>query len=301
LVAVSGAAVAGIVLSFAPAEWKRVAASYAKAEYLSVGQVIDHFFSRLGPGVAHFGSPLVAYTTIPLLIASMCGVVDGLRRHRPEMVALLAAWAVVPFAAAALSATFAYPRYTLASFPALAVLAGCGLVAVVEWLRPRFTRRWLAPALAVVAFGPALIFDARVLASPRHAHYPGLDDAQYVSGFAAGPPWPALADKLRGLAPRGPVEVAWGARGVGPVGLAAELGAPKLAEGTVNAGFFTARTDDGRLFAFTPYAEHPQARFVVAQDVDAIPLPPAVEKNYRVVTVAKRPHDGSSVALLERR
>jgi hypothetical protein len=153
----------------------------------------------------------------------------------------------------------------------------------------------------VVAFGPALVFDAWVLASPGRAQYPGVDDAQYVSGFAAGPPWPALADKLRGLAPHGPVQVVWGARGVGPIGLAAELGATELAEGTVNAGYFTARSNDGQVFAFMPYAVDPRARFLVAQDVDAIALPPAVEQDYRLVKVVKRRHDGSSVALLERR
>jgi hypothetical protein len=42
-----------------------------------------------------------------------------------------------------------------------------------------------AAAVAVVALLPAAVFEAKVLADPAHASYPGLDQVQYVTATSA--------------------------------------------------------------------------------------------------------------------
>ena len=58
---------------------------------------------------------------------------------------------------------------------------------------PRGDRRGgLAVALLLA---PALRLDARVLAHPDTARYPGMDDLQYVTGTGGGSVWPAMAGR----------------------------------------------------------------------------------------------------------
>jgi hypothetical protein len=183
-------------------------------------------------------------------------------------------------------------------------MAGAGLVEAVRFLAPLPRGRLAAALVLAAAFVPAVSFDARVVRSPSTARYPGLDDWQFVSGWPAGTAWPQLAQSLERVAAsehRGVVRVAWGGRGVGPVGLAAYIGRPELAEQTVAAVRFEARAADGQRFSFVPYREVPDVDLIVAQDVEQLPPPAHVLRSYRIVDVVTRPHDGTSVALLKRR
>jgi len=51
-------------------------------------------------------------------------------------------------------------------------------------------------AAAGLVLAPAVILDARVLAHPATARYPGLDYWQYVAGWPAGGPWRGAADLI---------------------------------------------------------------------------------------------------------
>jgi hypothetical protein len=228
----------------------------------------------------------------------------AIAKRRSDLALLLGIWAIAPFAAAVLAAVSPYPRYLLTGFVPLAVMAGAGLAEAARFLAPLPRGRVAAAVVLAASFVPAVSFDARVVRNPSTARYPGLDDWQFVSGFPAGTAWPRLARALERVAAsehRGVVRVAWGGRGVGPVGLAAYLGRPVLADQTVAAVRFTGRTADGRRFDFVPYREEPDVDLIVAQDVEQFPPPANVLRSYRIVDVVTRPHNGASVALLKRR
>lgn len=302
-VALAGGAVAWAVLRFgAPSRLRDIGAFYGRKQYESTADALSGLPGHLGRGLSDFGGVTASYATVPLLLLAGYGLVICARR-RPDLAVLLGLWVLAPFALAVAAARFPYPRYVLPVFPPLAILAGVGVAGAWAWFDGRDAPRALAPVLLVAAFAPAVVFDARVVAHPNRARYPGQDDMQYVSGFAAGTVWPDLASALKRRAASSTdrvVTVAWGGRGVGPIGLAAELGRPELREGSVNAGFFDAEAG-GHVFRFVPYREVPGAPFVVAQDVNVNPVPDEVRRSYRVVLEATRPHDGTSVALLERR
>ena len=302
-VAVAGGALAWCALRLlAPGRLREIGAFYGRKQYEPLSDALAHLPRHLGGALSDFGGVTAAYATLPLLVLAGYGLLRCVRA-RPDVAAVLGLWALAPFGLAVAAARFPYPRYILPVFPVLAVLAGVGLAGLWAWLGGLTDRRWLAPLMTIAAFVPALAFDARVVAHPDRARYPGQDDYQYVSGFAAGTAWPQLARALRERARERPervVAVAWGGRGVGPIGLAAELGRPSLREGTVNAGYFDAQADR-RVFRFVPYREAPDAPFVVAQDVNVDPVPAAVRRDYRPVAVVTRPHGGSAVALLERK
>jgi hypothetical protein len=84
--------------------------------------------------------------------------------------------------------------------PPLLVLSAYALVRAAQLARAR-----LAPAAALaacalgvaLALSPAVLLDARVLARPATARYPGLDFWQYVAGWPAGGPWRGAADEIR--------------------------------------------------------------------------------------------------------
>jgi hypothetical protein len=87
--------------------------------------------------------------------------------------------------------------------PPVIVLIAYALVEGVRWARTVMAPRTaaLVSAVAVAALlTPALLLDARVLAHPDTARYPGTDDLQYVTGTGAGSVWPAVADTIRARA-----------------------------------------------------------------------------------------------------
>jgi 4-amino-4-deoxy-L-arabinose transferase-like glycosyltransferase len=142
---------------------------------------------------------LSGYFTLPLLALTIAGAGLALRRQA-RMALLLLVWIVVPFGAAILLPLSPYPRHILYLAPPMVVFAAYALVPGVEWL----VRRWpgwrgaaLAAAGTLALFAPALLRDARVLAHPATAHYPGGDETQYVTGPVAGSPLKPLVHELR--------------------------------------------------------------------------------------------------------
>jgi 4-amino-4-deoxy-L-arabinose transferase-like glycosyltransferase len=145
--------------------------------------------------------PIFDYVTAPLLVAGAVGAV-ALWRRDPRMLALLLAWVAVPFAGALLFATFFFPRHVMFALPPAIVLVAYAAVVATRWAQRTLPTRWVVAActfVAALALAPAALFDARVLAHPDTARYPGRDDFQYVTGYAAGAPWPDVTDTLRAL------------------------------------------------------------------------------------------------------
>ena len=154
-----------------------------------------------------------AYLTVPLVFAATVGAGLGLRDRRRETVLVLL-WALVPLGAAVLLTKTQYARYLLVVVPPLLVLGAHGIAEALDWLAARqwsarAVRLATAAAIAVLVL-PALVFDARVVAAPVTAHYPGFDEIQYVTGGAALKPFEQLADDLRMRADNRPVVVAQG-------------------------------------------------------------------------------------------
>jgi 4-amino-4-deoxy-L-arabinose transferase-like glycosyltransferase len=161
--------------------------------------VLAHPFAELGRSWAVYRPALTGYVTIPLLAVAVAGAVLGLRR-RLRLTALLVAWIAVPFATSLLFSALPYPRHIMYLMPPIVVLAAYALVEGARLVRSVMApRRATAAAAAVVGLvlAPGLLLDARVLADPGSARYPGLDDVQYVTGTGAGSVWPDVADTIR--------------------------------------------------------------------------------------------------------
>lgn len=178
----------------------------------SIGEGLAHPIRWLESNWSRYGSVLADYVSVPILVAAAIGAGLGLRR-RSRLSGLILLWFVVPYAMVLLLTESAYPRYLLVGIPALLVLAASGTVAVFEWLwrLERQRLRWAASAAAAAALATfALVFDARVLAHPDTARYPGIDDEQYVRSGAALLPYEKVAQELRRLADPGELTVAMG-------------------------------------------------------------------------------------------
>jgi hypothetical protein len=143
---------------------------------------------------------LIGYVTIPLLAAFVVGSV-ALMRSQPRLAVIVLGWVAVPLAAALLLPVRPYPRHLLYAMPATVVLIAYGARVVLRRVRqlagsPR-RAALIVVAISMLALAPALALDFRVLARPSSAHYPGIDDVQYVTGFQAGTGWPAVAATIR--------------------------------------------------------------------------------------------------------
>jgi 4-amino-4-deoxy-L-arabinose transferase-like glycosyltransferase len=143
---------------------------------------------------------LVPYLTVPVIAAALAGTVL-LVRERRRLALVVLAWAAVPLVAALLLPLQPFPRYVVFAMPPVVACAGLALARAAG---AAFARLGATPAAATaVAAGtllllaPALVRDARFVADPAAARYPGLDDAQYVTGISAGAPWPRVARELR--------------------------------------------------------------------------------------------------------
>ena len=159
-----------------------------------------------------YRSVLVGYVTLPFLLAAAVGAGLGLRR-RPRLAALVLLWFLAPLAMVLLLTELAYPRYILVGIPPLLALAAYGAVAVFDWLRGlrwRHVRRVALVCAGAALVTPTLVFDARILAAPGTARYPGIDDAQYVTSGAALAPYEKVVRDLRDLADGRPLTVALG-------------------------------------------------------------------------------------------
>lgn len=190
--------------------WMRSSSLWAHAEALRripiqypvrpLSAALDDPRTALENSVPEYRTDMLAYFTAPLLLASLGGWVV-LARERWRLALLLTVWIVVPLTAALLLPYSPYPRHIMFLTPTLVVLAGIGLARGVGFAAARWGRRpagaaAIAAAVAL-AFTPALLLDARVLADPAGARYPGADTYQYVSGPSGGAIWPGVADEIR--------------------------------------------------------------------------------------------------------
>ena len=174
-----------------------------------LGDVLGDPFGELGRTWDAYRPAFGGYVTIPLIGAALAGAVLGLRRQ-PRLTALLLAWILLPLAVSMLFSTLPYPRHVMYVLPAAIALMAYAIVEGVWWARTALAPRSaaLVSAVAVAALlTPALLLDARVLANPDTARYPGTDDLQYVTGTGGGGIWPAVADDIRERAegPRVPI------------------------------------------------------------------------------------------------
>ena len=175
-------------------------------------------FRTFGEGLAHplrwlqaewrdYGTELLGFATIPLLLACVVGVVAAFGSKR-RLTILYVLWLIVPLVVAILFLPNPFVRYLLPITPMLAVFAGYGVVWLAV-LASRFARPRVATvAVVVLAFALAALFDARVVANPATAPYPGLSRDEYASGWAAGTGWRELADELQRRAGSGSIVVA---------------------------------------------------------------------------------------------
>jgi 4-amino-4-deoxy-L-arabinose transferase-like glycosyltransferase len=174
-----------------------------KHAYHPLSEAVAHAWTYFNHNRAGFRLAITGYFTWPLLVAGLVGAVVALRA-RPRLTLVLAAWIVVPFAAATIISLEPYPRYILPALPLWAVFIALGLVTVARGVRGlarrRLGPRWAAAAGAgaAVALGiPALASDADIVANPGTHRYPGWDDWQFVTGWPAGTETQHVSDEIR--------------------------------------------------------------------------------------------------------
>jgi 4-amino-4-deoxy-L-arabinose transferase-like glycosyltransferase len=266
----------------------------------SLGDALGHPVGWFHQHWPVYRAAIDGYMTVPLLAAGAVGVAVALAR-RPACGVLLLAWLGAALAAAIVFPRVPYPRYLAVAMPAALLLVAVGLC----WAGGQLTRRAgaLGRAAAVVglvaALVPALRLDARVLAHPDTARYPGIDDEQYVTGMYAGTGWPALASQLERHAGQARGPVAWD--GVFSWAL------PLIVDGRrawtvqdLNGSRFS-----GDRFGFLPSTSISRdrrlraptdVRFLVANWHTR----PAIRRGFVLVGVYQRPHGGTWLGLYER-
>jgi hypothetical protein len=219
---------------------------------------------------------LGAYAGPLLGLLALAGLVVLLRADRRRG-ALIGLWALVPFGATLALANWDYVRYWE---PSMAVLCLPMAVAVL-WVAGLAARRGRAPAaavtVAVIAAWPAVVL-ARVVRHPDLARYPGVDDVQYVRGWAAGTGWPQIADVLDRRTAGRPFTLAY-----------------------------------DRVRALAPYLDRPERMRLVysgtpaALDADYLvvdyagTMTPALRRRFVSVARVDRPRDGWPILLYRRR
>jgi 4-amino-4-deoxy-L-arabinose transferase-like glycosyltransferase len=174
-----------------------------------LGDVIRHPFAKIGPAWSAYHPAFSGYVTLPLLAVTLAGAILALRT-RWRLTLVLLAWILVPLTVSLLFSTAPFPRHIMYLLPPGIVLAAFGFVEGARWAQRALPSRWALPATAAVAIlllVPALRLDARVLAHPATARYPGLDDLQYVTGTGGGTVWPPMADLIRARARGNPVYI----------------------------------------------------------------------------------------------
>jgi hypothetical protein len=171
---------------------------------------VNHPLRWLEAAWPGYRTELVGYTTLLILLAVLAGIALALR-SRTRLASLYLVWLLSVLTIDVLFLPNPFVRYLVPMAPLIAAFGGFGIVAGAEALARAAHRPGhpLAIAgLATVVVLPALIFDARVLANPATAPYPGLSREEYATGWAAGTGWRPLADELRRRATDGPIVVA---------------------------------------------------------------------------------------------
>jgi hypothetical protein len=215
---VAGVAVVGLLVLAADAV-QRSSKYYEKREAAtenlliwparSTTEVLEDPFGVLGDNLETYGPALVGYVTIPLLLATLLGALLAWR-IRPRLPALLLAWSIIPLAIGLTFQLRPYPRHTMFLLPPAILLSAYALARAGQLAQERLPRRAVPVACAAgvaLVLAPAVVLDARVLADPAGARYPGLDYWQYVAGWPAGGPWRDAADRIEHDADAGPVVI----------------------------------------------------------------------------------------------
>jgi 4-amino-4-deoxy-L-arabinose transferase-like glycosyltransferase len=175
----------------------------------SVSNVLDDPFGVVSQNWNVYGPALSGYVTIPLLLAALAGAVLSWRT-RPRVTLVLLAWIAVPFVIGMLFQLRPFPRHAMFMVPPTLALSAYAITSGVRFARRRLSRPAAAlvcSAVLAAALTPAAILDARVLAHPETASYPGLDYWQYVAGWPAGGPWEHAADQIHERSTGRPVVV----------------------------------------------------------------------------------------------
>jgi 4-amino-4-deoxy-L-arabinose transferase-like glycosyltransferase len=277
--------------------WMRSSSLWGEAEDLRkipiqypvrpLSAALDDPITALKHSVPEYRVDMVAYFTVPLLLAAAGGWVL-LLRERLRLALLLTVWIVVPLMAALLLPYSPYARHIMFLTPTLVVLAGIGLARGVSFAAQRWGRRPAGPAAialgVALVFTPALVLDGRVLADPAGAKYPGADTYQYVSGPSGGAIWPGVADEIR--------------RRTG--------GQPAIVLKSAAVTFVLEFLLDDPKVRFV-YGDDPRARQAKLILQDSLPFPdpagqPLLDSGrYRLVRTFHRPRDGFIVRLYQRK
>lgn len=228
---------------------------------------------------------LSGYVTPAVILAAAVGVGLGLRR-KAGLTIVLTAWALVMLVTAALLADLPFPRYVHSAVPPLLVIAGAGCVWTADALAAALRRSErglrLAPLSLLLVLGIALLhpllFDARLVASPASVTYPGFDDEQLVTGWAAGT---GLKAARRALESR-----------------AGQSGTVVVQLGPQSPSWLTyAMREDSRFRFVPPDADDPSALVAIE---NGRPLPARTSPlSWRPIRRIERPRDGVPVVLYE--
>jgi len=175
-----------------------------------------------GDGVAHpwrwiqetwptYRPELVGYVTVPIALAVVVGVIFAFRRN-VRLASIFLLWLLAPLFVDLIFLPGAFTRYLVPMSPLIALFAGYGVVrggqVLAQATRRSHQTKWITAGVALVVVSTALVLDARVLANPSTAPYPGSSRGEYATGWGAGTGWPQLAAELRLRATNGPIVVA---------------------------------------------------------------------------------------------
>jgi 4-amino-4-deoxy-L-arabinose transferase-like glycosyltransferase len=230
---------------------------------------------------------IVGYVTPAVIVAAAVGVGLGLRLWRQaRLTTIFTAWTLLVLITAALLADAPYPRYVHMAVPPLLVLAGAGCVwtadVVAAWLRRSRGRAGLAPYSLLVVLGVVLLhpllFDVRLVGSATAVSYPGLDDEQFVTGWAAGT---GLKDAKRELESR-----------------AGQSGTVVVVLGPQSPSWLTYTLRNDPRFSFVSSdSEEPSALLAIE---NGVPLPArSAPLTWRPVRTIERPRNGVPIVLYE--
>jgi len=204
---VQGAAIAVVMVGVAElvlhssAYYKQLEAFRATASWpaRSLTGVLDNPFVAVPQAWSAYRPALTGYVTLPLIAASLVGGVLAWRA-RARLTAVLVTWIMVPFGIALLFELRPFPRHVMYLMAPAIVLMAYALVQTARWARQALGARTAAvgcAAAGALLLAPAVVLDARVLAQPASAPYPGPDYWQYVAGPGSGAPWPGVVDTIR--------------------------------------------------------------------------------------------------------
>jgi hypothetical protein len=298
--ALAGVAVAGAIratLLLSPLYDQFTHSSQTLHQFRPLGAALDDPFAYLHTNWSGFGSAFTGYVTGPLLAMLLVGIAVAVRR-RSQLALLVLLWGLAPILIALLLVQFGFPRYLLSGIPPLIILAAYGAVNAAGFLRARLGPAQLRAAVAsgaIVLMLPAILLDARVLASPSGTRYPSEDDFQYVAGWPAGTGLPDIARALDQLASPGTSVVA--AVNYSPWNLATQFSHPTRIPLGGPIPFYdgiTVEASRGRTIKFFAFGTGPSqgAQFVLQHDVFS--LPPGLSlTGYHLVAAFTRPRGGT--------